>query len=256
MFKDARLDESTEGAREIDRRTIAKGVAWSVPVVLVATAAPAAATSRMAVSAGLTSVSFDPQPVGNPQLIFSGTAASNEAGQLNFLTVEQAGSQPSALSQNKALSASASNIFTNITATPQFALKPGAVTISYNWTDSRNAVRGSGTLTGTIQPVSFYVANTLTFVKRAGTGNLTVDFKVEITGDPHSKVTISSITGTNNVTWSKVTPGDIALVQSAGKYYASFSADRSPKKDDSSVTITFKIDGGAPVMATVLVTGN
>src|SRR6476659_7520742 len=31
--------------RELDRRTIAKGVAWTVPVVIVATAAPAAAGS-------------------------------------------------------------------------------------------------------------------------------------------------------------------------------------------------------------------
>ena len=43
---DARLDESATAAREIDRRTIAKGVAWTVPVVIVATAAPAAAASR------------------------------------------------------------------------------------------------------------------------------------------------------------------------------------------------------------------
>lgn len=42
---DARLDGSATGMREIDRRTIAKGVAWTVPAVIVATAAPAAAGS-------------------------------------------------------------------------------------------------------------------------------------------------------------------------------------------------------------------
>ena len=43
---DALLNESAApSAREIDRRTIAKGVAWTVPVVIVATAAPAAAGS-------------------------------------------------------------------------------------------------------------------------------------------------------------------------------------------------------------------
>ena len=43
---DALLNESAAPtAREIDRRTIAKGVAWTVPVVIVATAAPAAAGS-------------------------------------------------------------------------------------------------------------------------------------------------------------------------------------------------------------------
>lgn len=43
---DALLNESAAPtAREIDRRTIAKGVAWTVPVVIVATAAPASAGS-------------------------------------------------------------------------------------------------------------------------------------------------------------------------------------------------------------------
>ena len=46
MFKDdARLTQTAGEGREIDRRTIAKGVAWTVPVVIVATAAPAAAAS-------------------------------------------------------------------------------------------------------------------------------------------------------------------------------------------------------------------
>ena len=46
MFRDdARLNEVVGEGREIDRRTIAKGVAWTVPVVIVATAAPAAAAS-------------------------------------------------------------------------------------------------------------------------------------------------------------------------------------------------------------------
>lgn len=46
MFKDdTRVDESAAQARGIDRRTVAKGVAWTVPVVIVATAAPAAAAS-------------------------------------------------------------------------------------------------------------------------------------------------------------------------------------------------------------------
>lgn len=49
MLKDdARVDGSLAAAREIDRRTIAKGVAWTVPVVIVATAAPAAAASGTA----------------------------------------------------------------------------------------------------------------------------------------------------------------------------------------------------------------
>jgi hypothetical protein len=42
---DGLLDGAGGTGREIDRRTIAKGVAWTVPVVVVATAAPAAAGS-------------------------------------------------------------------------------------------------------------------------------------------------------------------------------------------------------------------
>jgi hypothetical protein len=46
MHKDnGLLDGVTGTGREINRRTIAKGVAWTVPVVIVATAAPAAAAS-------------------------------------------------------------------------------------------------------------------------------------------------------------------------------------------------------------------
>ncbi|WP_156399909.1 hypothetical protein [Phycicoccus sp. Soil748] len=46
MFKDeSAAEKSAPGGREIDRRAITKGVAWTVPVVIVATAAPAAAAS-------------------------------------------------------------------------------------------------------------------------------------------------------------------------------------------------------------------
>lgn len=45
MHKDDARDGSVTAPREIDRRTIAKGVAWTVPVVIVATAAPAVAAS-------------------------------------------------------------------------------------------------------------------------------------------------------------------------------------------------------------------
>jgi hypothetical protein len=46
MRKDEVVPQGTGTVREIDRRTVAKGVAWTVPVVIVATAAPAAAASR------------------------------------------------------------------------------------------------------------------------------------------------------------------------------------------------------------------
>jgi hypothetical protein len=51
---DGLLDGASGTGREIDRRTIAKGVAWTVPVVIVATAAPAVAASVSDVSLGLT----------------------------------------------------------------------------------------------------------------------------------------------------------------------------------------------------------
>ena len=48
MHQDEAIVESPVGeARQINRRTIAKGVAWTVPAVIVATAAPAAAVSRV-----------------------------------------------------------------------------------------------------------------------------------------------------------------------------------------------------------------
>jgi len=55
---DALVDEAAAQTRQIDRRTIAKGVAWTVPVVIVATAAPAAAAS------GSTSGTFTATHVG------------------------------------------------------------------------------------------------------------------------------------------------------------------------------------------------
>lgn len=53
---DARGDESSVEPRQVSRRTIAKGVAWSVPVVIVATAAPAAATSNPVLPTAVTLV--------------------------------------------------------------------------------------------------------------------------------------------------------------------------------------------------------
>lgn len=53
---DARAQQWPAGTRAIDRRTIAKGVAWSVPVVIVATAAPAAATSNPVLPTAVTLV--------------------------------------------------------------------------------------------------------------------------------------------------------------------------------------------------------
>lgn len=49
---DALVEESASVARGIDRRTIAKGVAWTVPVVIVATAAPAVAASGVTATFG------------------------------------------------------------------------------------------------------------------------------------------------------------------------------------------------------------
>ena len=46
MLNDVASPEGADaGARDINRRTIAKGVAWTVPVIMIATAAPAAAAS-------------------------------------------------------------------------------------------------------------------------------------------------------------------------------------------------------------------
>lgn len=53
---DACAQQWSAGTRAIDRRTIAKGVAWSVPVVIVATAAPAAATSNPVLPTAVTLV--------------------------------------------------------------------------------------------------------------------------------------------------------------------------------------------------------
>jgi hypothetical protein len=60
---DAVTAEGTGSAREIDRRTVAKGVAWSVPAIIVATAAPAAAASG-AVSVTSVAASYVPQSTG------------------------------------------------------------------------------------------------------------------------------------------------------------------------------------------------
>ena len=49
MFKDdARLDESVAAAAEISRRTVNRGMAWSVPVIVGAFAAPMASGSSSA----------------------------------------------------------------------------------------------------------------------------------------------------------------------------------------------------------------
>lgn len=54
VYKDAEVANFAGETREVSRRTIAKGVAWTVPAVIVATAAPAAAASGPVLPQGVT----------------------------------------------------------------------------------------------------------------------------------------------------------------------------------------------------------
>lgn len=119
MFKDeVRLDENPGERRQLDRRTIAKGVAWTVPVVIVATAAPAAAVSRVdetTVSATLNA--------GTWKFTFTLTNSRAKTITVNILT----------LTKNGATVATPSGMTSQ-------AIAPGA---TYTWTFTK--LNGNGT---------------------------------------------------------------------------------------------------------------
>lgn len=76
---DLTVEKSGTGAREIDRRTIAKGVAWTVPVVIVATAAPAAAASQNTIFVSATGKYNGKSNNATFTLFFSGSSTSKVA---------------------------------------------------------------------------------------------------------------------------------------------------------------------------------
>jgi hypothetical protein len=84
---DSLLDGASGAGREIDRRTIAKGVAWTVPVVIVATAAPAAAGSGNATPASLYVVGTNSGQSYSATLSFAGVTGTSTVT-LRSLTVD------------------------------------------------------------------------------------------------------------------------------------------------------------------------
>jgi hypothetical protein len=83
---DSLLDGASGAGREIDRRTIAKGVAWTVPVVIVATAAPAAAASG---SVAVSSVAATFVPASNGAATVSLVVNVNATGPGHSITLTE-----------------------------------------------------------------------------------------------------------------------------------------------------------------------
>jgi hypothetical protein len=78
MLNDVATPEGADaGPREINRRTIAKGVAWTVPVIVMATAAPAAAASQ--VDESLVGVLINPPGSNNSYYLFTVTLTNHRS---------------------------------------------------------------------------------------------------------------------------------------------------------------------------------
>ncbi|MDF2094119.1 hypothetical protein P0Y31_17350 [Knoellia sp. 3-2P3] len=231
---DAAVDTLADGAREIDRRTIAKGVAWTVPVVIVATAAPAAAASQPT----FPTVSFT-QKAGslNPAtgaVTFSLTLTSTGSGQIRFTLMDGASAQ--GLPFVQAIAAGSNTL--SFAVTPTTAATAKSVTLTYSVDNG-----------ATYQSVDVPVASPTRYV--SGTGQKLANqgkasFTMVFSGSASSAVRITQITSTAaNGTYSGLPSGPLALSSSGGQLQGTFTVSRTSNAN-TSVTITFTIDGGAP----------
>lgn len=235
MLKDdARVDGSARALRDIDRRTIAKGVAWAVPVVIVATAAPAAAASG-AVQITALSANLDP---ATGAITVSGTVSSTGVDNtITFLSASR-GDSSTQVNLSKALAKGSSNAFSFV------APSSGGVANTYVLTYSING--------GAAQTFSFTAASPTSY----NTGNATraqnaVSFSLSFTGSQKSTVTITAVkpdlgTLSGSLPAANETLGsDLAI---------SFTLTRNqtgakPTKAD----VTFSIDGGSSDTKTIAV---
>lgn len=196
---DARPDGSATATREIDRRTIAKGVAWSVPVVIVATAAPAAATSGMAATPALSTASIDSHLNGRPSFRFTGSTVSNESGTIEFLTLTQ-GSNTLTISKVRPLIVGTNNF--DITLVPPFEVVPGSISIAFKILDSDGKQRRSGSLSANVPAYTTVVA----VGQQGANGNsslrtLTFTFG---TPNPKSALVVQSVKDSAGTAWTEL----------------------------------------------------
>jgi hypothetical protein len=229
---DGLLDGASGTGREIDRRTIAKGVAWTVPAVIVATAAPAAATSRMTANPALTSVELDTHPTGLPSFRFVGTCPSNEAGSIQFLLLTQGSSSASLTTE---LTLVVGNNPFDVTVDPSFSVQPGQVAIAYTFLDTKRAQRGQGNLLGTVAPYA-----TVTGASQGGNGSTrTITFTIG-NHNPKSALVISSVKDSGGSSWTDVSRSSW---EDIGTGTVSFTAKRTSK--DASARVVGTIDAQA-----------
>jgi hypothetical protein len=197
MRKDEVVPEGTGTAREIDRRTVAKGVAWTVPAVIVATAAPAAATSGMTVSPALSRVAMDTHPSDAPSFYFSVSCPSNEAGEIEFLTLTY-GSTSAPLVLVRALVSGTNNLEASVDM-PAVPSPGQAVTIAYKVYDADRVLRGQGSLLGMVAPYS-----TVTGASQSNNGSTrTITFAIG-SRNAKSALEISSVKDANDTNWTQI----------------------------------------------------
>ncbi|SER72974.1 hypothetical protein SAMN05216199_1013 [Pedococcus cremeus] len=231
---DLTVEKSTTGAREIDRRTIAKGVAWTVPVVIVATAAPAAAASGSVQITGLTGA-FDPSTGGvTVTVVVSSTGAGNT---ITFLSVSR-GSSSTPVNQTKTLSRGSSNTFSFIAPTS------GGVANTYVLTYSING--------GAAQPMSFTAVSPTSY--SSGTATRTqnaVTFHLNFTGSTKSKITITAVKpDLGSLSGALPAPDEVLGADLA----VSFGLTRNQTgAKPTTADVTFTVDGGTADTKTITV---
>jgi hypothetical protein len=222
MLKDdARLDESIAAAADLSRRTVTRGMAWSVPVVIAAVAAPATGGSENpqppAVTFGPVSGLLD-SSAGTIDFVLS--AQSTAAGQIQFLQMNNGAATglPTALTlvagaNTLKLSVTKSGIATgNVTLT--YSLNGGKTTaqvtvrVSYPTVTFSNV---SGVLDPAASKISFSMTaksngrGPVTFVKLNGSGTGLPFKKQLLAGDNPVKFDVAQeglTSGTNKLTYT------------------------------------------------------
>jgi hypothetical protein len=232
-----------EGApvREIDRRVVTAGAAWSVPAILIATASPAAAASPVVPppTVSFTSASGVLDPTTD-SITFALEATSSGDGQIYVNLLD--GAAATGLPVVQAIGAGANTVGFTVSRP---GLQAGPALLTYT-------VDGGDTQKSLPVDVASPTRYTSGSARPAGVLDLVnVDFTLQFTGSAASTVEIKGITSTAGA-WSGYPTGpQVLAVAAGGGLQLTFDARRPALA--AAATVSLSIDGGPPLEVGILV---
>jgi hypothetical protein len=229
---DIRVQESVaERARPIDRRTVAKGVAWSVPAILVATAAPAAAASATPPSVAFTSTSGTVDPATGAVALTLGLTSTAD-GQLRVMQLD--GAVVPGLPAVRAIATGANTL--TLTATDARLTSARTVTLTYS------VDNGASLRTVAVDLVSVTRCTGGSALAGSWFGANFALVTLAFTGSSSSRVQVLGISSADGAQWEHPT-GKLGLVSGRSGLSLTFLARRSVATS-TTATVRLRVDGG------------